>query len=76
MAAARTLVEVLSLHSAKRGEFGFGKTFTLVALIMAVRPSVVVASGDGGGGAITSDIIVGGTTICMVGVAAADKSNI
>ena len=76
MAAARTLVGVLSLHSAKQGEFGFGKTFTLVALIMAVRPGVVVASGDGGGGAITGDIIVGGTTICMAGVAAANKSNI
>ena len=76
MAAARTLVGVLSSHSAKHGEFGFGKTFTLVALIMAVHPGVVVASGDGGGGAIMSDIIVGGTTICMVGVAAADKSNI
>ena len=76
MAAARTLVGVLSSHSAKHGEFGFGKTFTLVALIMGVHPSVIVASGDGGGGAITGDIIVGGTTICMVGVAAADKSNI
>ena len=76
MAAARTLVGVLLLHSVKHEEFGFGKTFTLVALIMAVRPSVVVASGDGGGGAITGDIIIGGTTICMVGVAAANKSNI
>ena len=76
MAAARTLVGVLSSHSVKRGEFGFGKTFTLVALIMVVCLSVVVASGDGGGGAITGNIIIGGTTICMVGVAAAHKSNI
>ena len=75
MAAARTLVGVLSLHSAKRGEFGFGKTLTLVALIMAVRPDVVDASGDGGGAAM-GDSIVGGTTICMVGVAVADRSNI
>ena len=69
-------VGVLSPHSAKHGESGFGKTFTLVVLIMAVRPSAVVASGDGGGGDITGNIIVGGTTICMVGVVAADKSNI
>ena len=76
MAAGNTLVGVLSSLSAKHGEFGFGKTFTLVVLIMAIRPSVVVASGDGGGGAVMGDIIIGGTTICMVGVAAADKSNI
>ena len=76
MAAARTLVGVLSSHSAKRGKFGFGKTLTLVALIMAVHPGVVDASGDGGGAAIMGDSIVRGTTICMVGVAAADKSNI
>ena len=76
MAAARTLVGVLSSHSVKHGEFGFGKTFTLVALIMAVHLGVVVASGDGGGGAITGDSIIGGTTICMVGVAAANKSSI
>ena len=76
MAAANTLVGVLSSHSAKHGEFVFGKTFTLMAFIMAVRPSVVVASGDGGGGAVMGDIIIGGTTICMVGVAVADKSSI
>ena len=76
MAAARTLVGVFSSHSAKHEEFGFGKTFALVALIIAVWPSVVVASGDGGGGAITGNVIIGGTTICMVGVVAADKSNI
>ena len=53
MAAARTLVGVLSSHSAKRGKFGFGKTLTLVVLIMAVHPAVVDASGDGGGAAVT-----------------------
>ena len=57
MAAARTLVGVLSSHSAKHGEFGFGKTFTLVALIMAVRPGVVVASGDGGEGAVVRGFV-------------------
>ena len=67
---------VLSSHSAKRGEFGLGKTLTLVALIMAVRPDVVDASGEGGGAAVTGDSIVGGTTICMVGVAVAARSNI
>ena len=76
MVAARTLAGVLSSHSAKRGKFGFGKTLTLVVLIMAVRPDVVDASGDGGGAAIMGDSIVGGTTICMVGVAVADRSNI
>ena len=76
MAAARTLVGVLSSHSAKRGEFGFDKTLTLVALIMAVRPAVVDASGDGGGAAVMGDSFVGGTTICMAGVAIADRSNI
>ena len=75
MAAASTLIEVLSLHSAKHGESGFGKTFNLVMLIMAVRPSAVVASGDGGGGAITGNVIVGGTIIYMVGVVAAIKSS-
>ena len=76
MAAANTLVGLLSSHSAKHEEFEFGKTFTFMVLIMAVRPSVVVASGASGGGAVMGDIIVGGTTICMVGVVAADKSNI
>ena len=76
MAAARTLVGVLSSHSVKRGEFGFGRTLTLVVLIMAVRLDVVDVSGDSGGAAVTGDSIVGGTTICMVGVAVADRSNI
>ena len=43
---------------------------------MAVRPDVVDASGEGGGAAVTGDSIVRGTTICMVGVAVADRSNI
>ena len=76
MAAARTLVGVLSSHSAKRGKFGFGRTLSLVALIMVVRPDVVDVSGDGGGVAVMGNSIVGGTTICMVGVAVADRSNI
>ena len=75
MTAASILVGVLSSHSAKHGESGFGKTFNLVMLTMAVRPSTVVASGDGGGGAITGYVIIGGTIICMVGVVAAIKSS-
>ena len=68
MAAASTLIGVLSLHSVKHGESGFGKTFNLVTLTMAVCPSAVVVSGDSGGGAITGDVIVGSTIICMVGL--------
>ena len=75
MAAASTLIGVLSSHSVKHGESGFGKTFNLVTLIMAVCPSAVVVSGDGGGGAIMGDVIIHGTIICMVGVVAAVKSS-
>ena len=64
-----------SSQAASAVELGFGRTRSLVFLMISNRPSIVVADVGEGGRAETGDMSWPGTTICMTGVVT-DVNNI